>query len=287
MELVLGTVQFGLRYGVAGRRAPVPEDEVRAILACAWEHGVRLLDTAAAYGDIEPRLVGLAEGRPFRVVTKLPALPAPLAEKDAAQWARANLEQSRARLGGHLHAVLFHRAEDLLEQHAQALWTGCADWAGRHDALLGASAYGPHTLTALRHQFPLSVGQLPGNALDQRMSASPWAADMQIHVRSAFLQGLLLMDPHLAASRVPAAAPALARWHAWTQARGLTPLRAALGVVKGLPGATHCVVGVDGLAQFEAIATAWHDAAPLAAQELAIDELDAIDPRRWPSSQPS
>jgi hypothetical protein len=284
MQLVLGTVQFGVPYGVAGRNSAVPEDEVRALLARAWSLGVRELDTASAYGDIEQRLVGLADGLPFRIVTKLPALPPGLEPLAAADWAESMLERSRARLGTHLHAVLFHRAEDLLGEQADALWTRCAAWAEDRGALIGVSAYEPHTLTRVHDRFPLRVVQLPGNAFDQRLAelAPRVTTSMQIHVRSAFLQGLLLMDRGAAAVRVPAAAAALERWHAWTMQRGLDPLHAALGLVLGLPGATHCVVGVDDMRQLNAIGAAWGAVAPLQGVELAVADLDAIDPRRWP-----
>jgi aryl-alcohol dehydrogenase-like predicted oxidoreductase len=283
MQLVLGTVQFGLGYGVAGRATPVPEDEVRAILARAWALGVRTLDTAAAYGDIEARLAGLAEGLPFRVVTKIGPLPAGLDAAAAADWAEAALERSRTRLGGHLHAVLFHRAEDLLEAHGPLLWDRCAAWAERHRCLLGASCYDPITLRRLAERLPVRIAQLPGNALDQRLAQSPpGVAPLELHVRSVFLQGLLLMPRERAAQRVPASATALERWHAWVQAQGLDPLPAALGVAQGLQGATHCVVGVDNVAQLEAIGAAWKDVAPLRASELAVADLDVIDPRRWP-----
>lgn len=284
MQLVLGTVQFGIGYGVAGRATPVPEDEVRAILSRAWALGVRTLDTASAYGDIETRLAGLAEGLPFCIVTKIGPLPAGLHAAAAADWIGAALERSRSRLGSHLHAVLFHRAEDLLEAHGALLWDRCAAWADQHRCLLGVSCYDPLTLGRVAERLPVQIAQLPGNALDQRLAQSPaGAAPMELHLRSVFLQGLLLMPRERAAQRVPASTAALDRWHAWTRAQGLDPLVAALGVAQGLHGATHCVVGVDNLAQLEAIAAAWKDAAPLRASELAVADLDVIDPRRWPT----
>jgi aryl-alcohol dehydrogenase-like predicted oxidoreductase len=282
MQLVLGTVQFGVAYGVAGRDSPVPEAEVRAILARAWSLGVRILDTAAAYGDIEQRLVGLAEGLPFGIVTKLPPVPPDLGALDAADWAASMLDRSRARLGERLRAVMFHRAEDLLGPHADALWGRCTAWTERQACLLGVSCYDVPTLNLLAARFGVRIAQLPGNALDQRVDhGPPLDRPLELHIRSAFLQGLLLMPQERAAQRVPASAKALDRWHGWVGARSLDPLQAALGIVKGLRGASHCVVGVDSLAQLEAIATAWDAALPTQAPELAIAEPDVIDPRRW------
>jgi aryl-alcohol dehydrogenase-like predicted oxidoreductase len=282
MQLVLGTVQFGVAYGVAGRDSPVPEAEVRAILARAWSLGVRTLDTAAAYGDIEQRLVGLAEGLPFDIVTKLPPAPSNLGAIDAAGWAVSMLDRSRARLGERLRAVMFHRAEDLLGPHADALWRRCAAWAEQEACLLGVSCYDAPMLNLLAARFGVQIAQLPGNALDQRVChAPPLDRPLELHIRSAFLQGLLLMPQDRATQRVPAGAKALDRWHGWVDARGLDPLHAALGIVKGLRGPSHCVVGVDSQAQLEAIAAAWDAARPTQAPELATAEHDVIDPRRW------
>lgn len=287
MELALGTVQFGLRYGVAGREVAVPSDEARAILQRAAALGVRLLDTATAYGDIEQRLAALADGLPLRIVSKLPACPASLDSVAAAAWAHASLARSIERLGSVLVGFMFHRAEDLLEPHGDALWQACRPLAEAHGLKLGVSCYEPATLARVRARYPVALAQLPGNALDQRLASTEPAAlatPLELHLRSAFLQGLLLMPQAAAACRVPTAAAALARWHAWCEAHGLAPLVAALGLVKGLPAVSHCVVGVDNLAQLEAIAAAWAAAPVLRAPELHCSEPSVIDPRLWPAS---
>lgn len=283
MELALGTVQFGLRYGVAGRGTAVPPVEVRAILERAHALGIRVLDTAAAYGDIEPRLAALADGLSFRIVSKLPPCPDGLNAEAAAAWAIHTLTQSRSRLGPALGAMLFHRAEDLLESRGDALWAACAQFAVTHELRLGVSTYDFATLERVRTRFPISIAQVPGNVFDQRLRLASLAGDtpLEIHVRSAFLQGLLLMPEAEAAVRVSAAASALTRWHRWCRARGHDALVAALGIVKSLPSVSHCVVGVDDLGQLEAIAAAWLAAPVLVAEDLAVTDPDIIDPRRW------
>ena len=112
MQLALGTVQFGLAYGITGKGQVVPEREVRGILARAWERGVRTLDTAAAYGDIEARLKGLCEGRAFRVISKVPVVPDQLpASEAAALLARLDLSGLGVRRDGRVTG--FVRACDL------------------------------------------------------------------------------------------------------------------------------------------------------------------------------
>lgn len=283
MQLALGTVQFGQRYGVAGRSTPVSESEIRSILACALAFGVRVLDTAAAYGNIEERLLGLANGGDFKIVTKLPPRPQGLGRAENLKWIDDALQSAQRRLGTSLYAVLFHRAEDLLDDSADGLWQGSAEWTQRQGCKLGVSCYDAATLDQVRRRFPIGIAQLPCNALDQRLRGllDVDSSPLELHIRSAFLQGLLLMPEAAAAARVPRAAPAIRRWHAWLREHSLAPLSAALGLVKGLQGVSHCVVGVDDEIQFRAIATAWNDAPPLRADELSVEDLDVIDPRRW------
>jgi aryl-alcohol dehydrogenase-like predicted oxidoreductase len=284
MQLVLGTVQFGLAYGVAGRGVPVPEPEVRQILARAWELGVRTLDTAAAYGDIELRLPALMGDLPFKVVTKVAPCPADTPADAVVSSTLNMLQRAHERLGERMSALMFHSADDLLLPGATGLWSRCAEWSERHGILLGVSCYDPATLDRLLERMPIRIAQLPGSALDQRLglsSTDQWSST-QLHLRSAFLQGLLLMPLDGAIQRVPAAAEALRRWHVWLRDHQLAPLEAALAVVKSFARGTHCVVGVNNVSQMEEIAVAWHATSAIKAQELSSEDLQVIDPRRWP-----
>jgi aryl-alcohol dehydrogenase-like predicted oxidoreductase len=285
VELALGTVQFGLPYGVAGAGEPISDGEARAILARAWSLGIRTLDTAPAYGDIEQRLTALTGGAAFSVVTKLPALPDGLAGAQLGPWLAESLERSFLRLNGRVSAVLFHRAEDLMGPRGTHAWEGAARITAARGVRLGVSCYDAQTLASLQTRFPLELAQLPGNAFDQGLLGWRTGGQTPIHLRSAFLQGLLLLPQEVAARKVPAAASAIGRWHAWCRDRGLAPLQAALSIVKALPGASHCVVGVDQARQLEEIAAAWHAARPLAAPELASVDPEVIDPRRWPARE--
>lgn len=280
MQLALGTVQFGIAYGIAGRGEAVPEAEVRAILEGAADQGVTTLDTAAAYGDIETRLARLAAGLPLRFVSKVPAIDETLDPAAAARAALAAARQSRERLGPALRGLITHRAQDLQGARGEAVWRLLAPWARDEGITLGASCYAPAEAEALARQPGVALCQVPGNAFDQRVVHAALAG-VEVHLRSAFLQGLLLMDPARAAERLPGAAEALNRWHAWAAARDLSPLEAALSVVKSFDTVSTVVVGVDNLAQWREIAAAWRVGRPLPAPELAVDRSGVIDPRLW------
>lgn len=95
-RLALGTVQFGLAYGVANRVGQPSEDSAAAIVAAARRAGIDTLDTAIAYGDSERRLGEIGVDG-WRVVTKLPPMPA--GTSDVGEWVRRSVDGSLARLG--------------------------------------------------------------------------------------------------------------------------------------------------------------------------------------------
>jgi hypothetical protein len=132
----------------------------------------------------------------------------------------------------------------------------------------------------------MSIAQLPGNALDQRIGTA--FAGIQptpaLHLRSAFLQGLLLLPIEAAIRIAPAANAALQQWHHWVEAQKVTPLRGALSIVKAFKDVAACVVGIDNMAQLTELLNAWREVRAISASELACGDLRSIDPRLWANS---
>jgi len=287
VKLALGTVQFGLAYGIAGRGEAIPDHEARAILEDASARGVRTIDTAADYGDIESRLARLAAGLPLEIVSKVPAIPAALGPADAAAFAVAMADRSRERLGPLLRGLMVHRSTDLVGERGDAVWPALQAWARADGVRLGASCYDPADADQLARTRGIALTQVPGNAFDQRIADTqahePLRA-VEVHLRSAFLQGLLLMPLADAKRRLPAAAAALERWHADCARRGIAPLQSALAIVKSFELVSCVVVGVDRLSQWTEIADAWDAAEPLHEPALACQQADITDPRLWSTS---
>ena len=296
-RLALGTVQFGLPYGITHAGGRVPEDEVGAILADARAAGIDLLDTAAAYGDSEAVLGRRPEARSFAVITKTLPLRCPAvgpAEIDAV--ARA-FDASLARLGrDHVEGLLVHDAGDLLAPGGAALWAMLeARRAAGQVRRLGVSVYDRAELDAVSARFPLALVQLPLNALDQRLDRDGTLARLAtngiaVHVRSAFLQGLLLGapvgDPAAALPGPAAAAPFLRRWHAAVAAAGTTAEAAALAYAATRPGVERVVIGVHARAHLAAAVAAFAARPVLDWAALACDDPAVVDPRRWDRAGP-
>lgn len=295
-RLMLGTVQFGLPYGVANRTGQPEYREVLAILAAAIEGGVNCIDTAAAYGTAEEVLgralheLGVADR--VVVVTKVRALtPAELADGSlAARAIEESVAESRRRLRlDCLPAVLFHREADgvylpVLEQLKAKGWlryagVSCDNRPGpAADFVAGGLA---------------SALQLPGNILDRRHQCSGVlraAAErgVAVFIRSIYLQGLLLMPEDEIPQALRAVVPARRALASVAGEAGMPLAELAMRYLLGIPGVTSLITGVETVAQLRenltivgrgALAGALMDAIEAAATELP--EM-ILSPRLWP-----
>jgi hypothetical protein len=282
MTIVLGTAQWGLAYGIAGHGRPATDTEVQSILERAAQVGICRIDTAQLYGNIEARLRALLpRSTAWRVTTKIPPVPADLPPTDVAVWVETAVALSETRLGDTLEAVLLHDTAVLDDaQRAAPAWEALQRACESRGVRPGVSVYAPGELARLCKYWGVRQAQLPGNALDQRLRDVLPPAGVVRHVRSVFLQGLLLNES--AAPRLRAATEALQRWRVWCAERGLAPGCAALSVARSLdPGAEGFVIGVETLAQLNEVLLAWQESRPLAAPQLRCDDPAVIDPRRW------
>jgi aryl-alcohol dehydrogenase-like predicted oxidoreductase len=285
VKLALGTVQFGLSYGIANQAGMVPVDAAAAIVRHARSAGMDTLDTAAAYGDSEARLgtIGVAD---WRVVSKL--APFPESCGDIPGWAVASAHASLARLNvPGLYGLLLHRPDQLLGPGGDRLFGALQQL--KADGLvrkIGVSIYDPSELDALWGRYPCDLVQAPFNLLDRRLITSGWltrlaSGGVEVHVRSVFLQGLLLMPRE---SR-----PAVFRrwervWAAldrWLLETGLTPLEACLRDALSVRGIARIVVGVDSLRQLTDILAAADGHTGRIPDELRTDDRDLLNPARW------
>lgn len=285
MKIALGTVQFGLDYGVSNTTGLPTIDEVRSSVQLGRARGLTTLDTAMMYGDSERRLgeVGV-DG--WRVVTKLPALPADMT--DVRDWVLGLVRQSLAHLRvPSLYGLLLHRPLDLLGSQGHALYAALQHCQQQRLVnKIGVSVYGPEQLDALGGRFALDLVQAPFNVLDRRMLTSGWcdrlqAEGVEFHARSVFLQGLLLVPPAERPQRFQAWHRLLSAYDEWVSASGLSRVRAALGAAIALPGIDQIVVGAQSSAQLAEIIDASEGAAVQPPAELASHDADLIDPSRW------
>jgi len=217
-RLVLGTVQLGMDYGVANRTGKPALATADAVLDLAWKGGLACLDTAQAYGESEAVISSYLSRHPdcpLRVISKLDPALADASEDDV----YAAICSSADRLHGHLDAMLLHNAS-MLARWKSGL--GRALRRCRDDGIfttIGISVYTPDEFRQALTHSDIRLIQAPFNALDRTLYtngliARAVEAGVSLHLRSIFLQGLLLLEPDTLPPKMAFAKNSIAGWRA-------------------------------------------------------------------------
>lgn len=287
-RLALGTVQFGLNYGVANKTGKVSCDEAAAIIKKAFAAGIDTLDTAISYGESEILLGKIGLER-WRIVTKLPPMPDNCTH--IAGWVQESVMGSLARLKiNRLRGLLLHNSQQLLKPQGEEIYREMV--LLRTQGLtekIGVSIYSPEELEYLWPHFQFDLVQAPLNVIDRRLITSGWLAKLhkvgvEIHVRSVFLQGLLLMERAKRPAIFNRWRPLWQQWHRWIEEQSLTPLTVCLNFVKSYSEIDRIVIGVDNLNQLQEILAKNKGQFSLPPVTLMSEDLDLIDPSRWNQS---
>jgi len=254
-KLALGTVQFGLGYGVKNKSGQTSFAEAGKIWSVAKIAGIDLIDTAIAYGESEQVIGGLGvEG--FKVVTKLP--PIPVYIDDVAGWAEYQVSHSLRRLGVEsVYALLLHRSSDFLQEHGRSL-IGALDNLRKKGLVekIGVSIYDPSELDSLLKIVEIGLVQAPLNLIDDRLESSGWLQrleeqNIEVHTRSAFLQGLLLMEREEIPAKFERWSSLWDEWHRQLTMSKTSAVAACLSYPLSLRQVSRVVVGVETAEQLE------------------------------------
>ena len=187
-KISLGTVQFGLEYGINNTKGQTSKDEVSKILKRCKEVGIVYIDTAAAYGSAENVLgeVIQSEGlsNSFKITTKCKGNGINHLSLST-RWSLQKLRVEK------LHCQMFHSYQDF--KHTEYLI--------KPDSVdkMGVSVYRNEDLLDTIKDHKISVVQCPFNLLDNHsVRGEPLKLakekGVEVQVRSAFLQGLFFMD---------------------------------------------------------------------------------------------
>jgi hypothetical protein len=284
MKLALGTAQFGLAYGIASPQPQISYAESKAIVDYAAGQGMNVLDTAMGYGESEARL-GEIGVNGWKIISKLPEVPA---GENATLWITNAVKTSLDKLKiDSLYGLLLHRPAQLLgdkgpEIHA-ALQILKAEGLVEKT---GVSIYQPCELEGVFSIGDVDLVQSPLSILDRRLITSGWLdrlADLgvEVHARSVFLQGLLLMSADQRPKKFDRWSSLWGFYHEWIAVTGLSPLEACLAYVSAIPQIQRVVVGVNGLNHVKEILQAQMSYGPTWSPDLATDDEELLNPLSW------
>ncbi len=291
-RLALGTAAFGMAYGLGNKGQAVSRVEVARILGLAWERGIDLLDTAAEYGEAES-VIGGAKPKDahFKIVSKIPRIAQEKITSGDVQRVRAAAHNSIQCLKiESFDTLLVHHAPDLLAPGGAELFRALQELKSRGiTARLGVSVYDVDSLNQILATYPVEVVQLPLNLLDQRFIQSGAIANLaerkiEIHVRSVFLQGLLLTDPEKLSAPFLGLKEHLTFLRSEAVSRETTIQTIALAYISRRKEISRIIIGIQSADELNANISAFTNIPARLDLDFSAYEIrdpDVIDPRRW------
>lgn len=285
MRLAIGAAQLGMHYGISNQTGKTSLQEAAKIINLAKAHSIDCIDTAIAYGDSESVLGGVGV-KEFKVITKIPPVNT-LIGSDNSQLSDMVM-QSLQKLGlSSLYGLLVHDVSQLNSENGVVLYESMRQLKKLKIVdKIGISAYAPDEISMLIDEYEFDIVQLPFNIFDNRLIASGLLEklklkNIEVHVRSVFLQGLLLMEP----ANVP---QKFSRWkkdfeclNAWIKSNYLTRLGACLAYVKSFKEIDRIIVGVESEAQLSEILGSYEIVSMSDFPKFEINDELLINPGKW------
>ena len=296
MELCLGTVQFGMDYGIRGQKKPQLSEAIK-MLDYATKNGIDSIDTANAYGVAEDvvgefiKIRTIPRNDIFLISKFKPNLLDDVSPSDYYSVMKGNLEDTLKRLHtDYLDAYMLHSSryvwnDEIIDSVARLKREGYV----RH---CGVSVYETDEAKKVIERTNCDFMQLPFSIFDQRMKnegvfelahENPGTI---IHSRSAFIQGLILMKEKEVPPFLEKAKPIVRKIDELCNRLNISKIALAMCFVKREETISHLVFGVDNIDQLkENISVFEHsisdDIIDEISREFADIETDIVMPSLW------
>jgi aryl-alcohol dehydrogenase-like predicted oxidoreductase len=267
MKIALGTAQWGMEYGISNIRGIPSDKELKDILTFAASNNIKMVDTAAAYGNAEKR-IGSLGGNSLNIVTKISAI-SPEKINNQVQISLNNLECTS------VYGCLFHNAKDLLKSKKK--WDELFNL--KQNGLVKKIGYSLYDVDDLEDLLSAGINpdivQVPYSLLDRKFE--PYFVDLkqnkiEIHTRSVFLQGLYFKPLNeIPLNLTPLKIP-LKKLQIICKKESVSTLELCLAMTLQNRMIDYAVIGVETLVQLEEII----EATKVKINSKVIEEVESI-----------
>ena len=276
-KIALGTVQFGLNYGVTNLRGKTELSELEGILKCARENGIDILDTAPDYGDSE-QVLGKVGVKEYRIVTKTESV-----DLGSDAVIRSFMQSLDSLQIDNVYGLLI-RAKDAYQTEIRSLYAKISQLKEQGVIeKIGFSVYSADQVDFLLNHFDFDLIQLPFNVFDSRLVQSGKlkllkSAGVEVHARSVFLQGVLLDFDNLPQYFQPWNEQ-FAKYQEMVFESGMSLLEYSLNFVLNTPEIDKVLIGVGNQKQLEEILQSEMSSVDL--KPFPIDDVNLLNPSLW------
>ena len=198
-KIVLGTAQLDEKYGLKNNRKKILPKKMKDILKFAKSKKIFFLDTASSYKNSE-KILSKVNLNGFNIIGKIEKVRH---YKNISKVIKKKIISSKKKLGiKSFYGYLIHDEKDLYSKKGPEIYNSLLKF--KKQGLIkkiGISIYNFKDLLKIINKFKLDIIQLPYNLLDRRLENKKLIKifkkkKIEIHIRSIFLQGILLKEIH-------------------------------------------------------------------------------------------
>ena len=283
-KLAIGTAQFGMSYGISNKNGQAHQDDITDILDLAWANKINTLDTAKSYGTSEKAIGSYLQKHvenSWKIITKI---------SDFNESITIQLLDSMKKLSVRPTSLLAHSADLFLNEKFQSELIEARD--NQLIKKTGVSLYSEDEIhQILESTFKPDVIQLPMNILDTRLYRHGMLARLnekgiEIHVRSAFLQGLFYLSASDLNKHFSDAVPYIEKLKSVAVKAELTLAELSLLWLVNLEEVSKVIIGIDNAGQLKAHLETLKNKVDLAIFDEILsvhyENENILNPSLWP-----
>ncbi len=248
-KLSIGTVQFGLDYGISNTKGQPNQQEVNDIIKYVYDSGINCFDTAQAYGNSEEVLGKSIDNKDnIYLISKLKS-------ELFINEVNKNVSKSLSYLNiNSLYGLLLHDSKLLYSWKDE--YTKLVDSLIQENKIkyFGVSIYTNEDFELALNNDVIQFIQIPFNIFDQRAVVKGWLKKAKeknklIFIRSVFLQGLFFMSTDKLPSNLEKSKQYLIKFNQYCEELNMTKSELALSFVDTIAQDSILLFGCDNLNQ--------------------------------------
>ena len=187
-----------------------------------------------------------------------------------------------------VYGLLLHNSEDYKNSEIREKFKSLK--ADKIIHKIGVSIYSPNELNNLPCENEIDIVQAPINLVDQRLVDSGWLKKLnsygvEVHARSVFMQGLLLMPKKLIPQSFMDWSSLWNKWHDWLNRENITAIEACLHYVFSLPYVNRVIIGFEAANQLKQIVESLKSSLNISYLDISNSEEDLVNPSMWPTHE--
>jgi aryl-alcohol dehydrogenase-like predicted oxidoreductase len=262
MKLSIGSAQFGFRYGICNKIGIVKKQEVKKIINYCKIKKINSIDTAQGYGNSH-KILGSFNLNKFQITTKISNIKKKKIN-DLESFVNLEVDKILKELNKKkVYALLIHDVSQLKGKFGKNLYKALENLKKKKKFnKLGISVYTKKELDFILKNYNIDIVNLPISVANQEFCKKNYLLklkkkNIEIHVRSIFLQGLLLSNYRYLPRRFKNNKFFL-EWFNWLKINNYNSLEASLGFIKDIKYIKKIIIGVDSYYQLKMIVKAYN-----------------------------